>query len=121
VVPAPGTHLPKAPASAMANKRPVTVAIDGVDKHAFRGETIRVNGHVREKEGSAGAAELRVDVYLAPAGSGGDGARLVGQTLTDKDGGFTTVIDLPGDMQLGQHEVYAATPGNAMYGPALSE
>ena len=117
---APGiTDLPRAVAVEGPRKRPVTLVVDGVTRRGFRGETVRLSGRATD-DGDA-IAGLRVDLYLAPAGSNGRGARIVGQAITDRDGKFLLAAELPVDLVLGQHEVYAVTPGNAELGPAISE
>lgn len=120
VTPAPGPGLPEPPASAFAGKRPTRVTVDAVDSVGFRGESVRVSGRVTS-EGEGGVGGLPVDVYFAPAGRGGEGARVLGQTTTAPDGRFATNIDLPKDLVLGRHEVYAATSGDSTWAPGLSE
>ena len=117
-VAAPTQRLPRK-AEAAPGKRPLTLQIESVDKSGFRGELVRVTGHAA---GAVGPPEgLRVDVYLAPEGSDGEGAKLIGQAVTDKTGAFTLATELPADIGLGKHEVYVLTPGDAEYGPAISE
>jgi transglutaminase superfamily protein len=111
-----GARLPRA--APEDTRRAVSVSVDSVDRHAFRGDTIRIAGHVRD--GQKEIEGLRVDIYLAAAGSGGYPARLVGQTISSADG-FSAAIELPPDLPLGQHEVFAATNGNATYAPGHSE
>lgn len=108
---------PGAPALQSVKKERITLAVDSVDRRGFRGESVRIAGHT---EGAVPAG-LRIDLYMAPAGSGGRGARAVGQTVTDDKGRFDAAIELPLDLLLGKHEVFAVTAGNAEVGPAISE
>ena len=109
-LPEPG-HRPDLPETRLS--------IAEAEDHAYRGDRAHVRGQARSQ--GAGAANLRVDLYLAPVGGGGDGARFVGQTVTDADGNFVLEIELPSDLDLGPHEVFASTPGDGAHAPALSE
>jgi hypothetical protein len=114
-VAAPQTGLvrPRPPAT---GKKVIRLALDLVEGEGFRGETLRVAGH------AVGAPEgLRVDIYLSPEGTAGQGARVVGQATIDKAGAFAIRIEIPQDMPLGRHEVYALTPGNSDFAPAVSD
>lgn len=117
---APGRKLPELPASAMAGKLPTSIAVTRVASEGFRGDTTRVDGRVVDADGN-GLAGLRVDIYLAPAGFDGEYARLLGHSVTTTDGSFTVKVSLPGDLDLGDHEVFAATDGNTTHRPALSD
>ena len=91
--PGPGKSLPEVPASMMANKKPVQVDVVSADASGFRGESITVAGQVRSA--GAGVESLRVDIYLALAGRDGDDAERLGETVTDADGNFSVVLNLP--------------------------
>jgi hypothetical protein len=112
------TDLVRTPETGPKKAR-VTLHVETTSRLGFRGEAVRVAG--RAAAGDRGPAGLRVDLYLAPAGADGRGARIVGQTVTDERGRFEAAVELPLDLLLGRHEVYALTPGNAEYGPAISE
>jgi hypothetical protein len=115
---APRTRLPRADGAAGSGKRPTAVEVGTVADVAFRGETLRVTGRALS-EGRA-AAGLRIDVYLVPQGET-EGARRVGDTVTSQDGSWSVTIDLPSDLDVGSHEVYAHTPGDASHASAISE
>jgi transglutaminase-like putative cysteine protease len=117
--PAPGRGLPQAPKGAFPGKTETKTRVAGVDEVGYRGESVRVSGRVESK--GAGVANVRVDLYFAPSGGKGDGARFVGQTMTGADGSFTLPVELPPDLALGKHEVFASTPGDARFGPSVSE
>ncbi len=116
VAPGPGAHLPHA--APMAGRRDLAMTVETVDREGFRGEAVRISGHARD--GGHGVEGLLVDVYLAPAGKNGDGARLLGQSVTKGSGEFTISVELPLDLPLGSEEVYAATPGNGQYAASVS-
>jgi hypothetical protein len=95
-----------------------TLAIDAVAPSAFRGERVTVSGKARA---GAGAGDgLPVQIYLAPRGER-DRARLVGETIAAADGTFLLTVELPIDLEVGSHEVYAHTAGDAKRTPALSD
>jgi hypothetical protein len=78
-----------------------------------------VRGRLATVDGTP-VSDLRVDIYLAPAGFGGDGAVLAGHGVTDDQGRFSAEVDLPRYLELRDSEVFAATAGDSSYAPALS-
>jgi hypothetical protein len=119
LAPTPGTGLPKLPASAYQGKVASKISVERTDGSGFRGEAVHVAGRVLDDKGKP-IANAPVVVYLAPLGAGGDGARMLGETYADAEGRWEAVIDLPRDLTLGKHEVFAATPGDPRHQPALS-
>jgi hypothetical protein len=119
LAPAPGTGLPQLPASQYEGKTASRIRVERADTSGFRGESVRVAGRLSDDKGRP-IANAPVMVYLAPLGAGGDGARLLGETYADAEGKWEAVIDLPRDLSLGKHEVYASTPGDVRHQPALS-
>ncbi len=117
VGPVPGSDLPRVPPP--ADKPAARVVLQSVGRRVFRGESLEVAGRVTD--GDSGVGGLRVNLYLAPAGAGGRGARQVGETVTDASGAFRHTLVVPADFPLGDHEVYAATPGNDAVGGGVSE
>lgn len=116
----PGTKLPALPDNVLENKDPTAITVDAVAvAEAYRGESLSVSGNLSTD--GAGLASQRVDIYLAPAYSGGNDAVLVGHTVTDDNGDYTADIELPVDLELGEWEIYAATGGNKKYAPAVSD
>jgi hypothetical protein len=85
----------------------------------YRGETIRVEGVV--VVGDQALVDRSVDVYLAPAGRGGEGSIPIGRGTTDVDGRFALDLDLPGRLELRRYELYVTTREDARYNPAISE
>ena len=117
--PGPAPGLPPIPAEAMRGKRPTRIEVAQVSSVGFRGETIGVEGVVRGAD-DAPAAGLRVEIYLAPAGRGGEGARMVGTTVTGADGRYRAEVLVPYEVSLDAHEVYVGTPGDDAQQPAIS-
>ncbi len=113
----PAQPLPR-PAAA-SGKKPLSLFVDKVDGAGFRGETVTISGHAGGQSGTP--AGLRIELFLAPAGGNREGARIIGQAVTDASGAFTLTTDLPLDLSLGRYEVYALTDGDSTYGPALSD
>lgn len=107
------------PDDVMAGKTGTTVVVTGATSEGFRGETVDIEGRVTGHDGTA-LGGVRVDVYLAPIGRGGDDAVMVGRTVTAADGSFLAHVPLPYDLDLAEYEAFAATPGNKDYQPAVS-
>jgi hypothetical protein len=120
LAPTPGQGLPSPPPSAYEGKAPTKIGVENADRVGFRGESVRVGGTVTDGDGRP-LAGVPVNVYLAPAGRGGDDARLLADTVTGPDGQWQAEITIPADMSLGKHEVFASTPGDHKHQPALSE
>jgi hypothetical protein len=118
--PAPGDELPAIPDEARKGKKETRIEVTGATPVGFRGEAIEVSGGVRGADGN-GLAGLKVDIYLAPAGSGGNHALLVGHTVSGPGGEFTAEVVVPYGLSLEPHEVYAATGGDRHQQPAVSD
>jgi transglutaminase-like putative cysteine protease len=117
----PGTdRQPAVPDEARKGKKATSIAVNAATPVGFRGEAIEVSGEVRG-EGDKGLAGLPVDIWLAPAGLGGNRAVLVGHTVTDASGGYTAEVVVPYGLSLEPHEVYASTGGDREQQPAVSE
>jgi hypothetical protein len=116
------TQVPR-PVTADPGRRGLRLNVDSVDRRGFRGEMVKISGYAADRSGAAMSLTegLRIDLYLAPVGGRGNGARLVGQTVTDREGKFTVAVELPADLLLGRHEVFAVSPGNGEYAAAVSE
>jgi transglutaminase-like putative cysteine protease len=95
------------------------VSITLADPHGYRGETLHVEGRVDGPR--APAANLRVDVFLAPIGRGGADSILVGRGATGSDGRFTVDADLPASLDLSTYELFVSTPGDARLNAAVSD
>ncbi len=117
--PGPGTDRPPMPEEARKGKKETFIAVSGATPVGFRGEAIEVSGEVHGPDGK-GVAGLPVDIYLAPAGAGGNRAQLVGHTVSTASGEFTAEFVVPYGLSLEPHEVYAATGGNDVQQDAVS-
>jgi hypothetical protein len=121
VVVGPGRNLPALPDSVTVNKTPTAITVTTTDAEGFRGEALPVEGILYVTGTSRGVGGQRVDVWMAPRGSEGDGAVKVGNTVTRADGTFSVQVSLPDDMELREYELFVSTPGDARHAPALSE
>jgi transglutaminase-like putative cysteine protease len=115
----PGTELPALSEETMKNKRRTRLEVSYVDPNAFRGETMTVRGRLTSE--GKGLGGQRVDLYLAPAGRKGNEAHFIDRTVTDPDGEFTVFAQVPGELELQGYEVFASTPGDSRFSPALSD
>lgn len=116
----PGRSLAELPESATKNKIQGHIVITQTVDEAFRGEGLPVSGVLKEDNTDKGIYGQRIDIWLAPVGRHGDNAELVGSTVTKADGSFSAIASLPDSMQLREYEVYATSPGDSQYAPALS-
>lgn len=119
----PGRSLPTLPASAMENKVPTQIRITQSASEGYRGESLPVAGVVtaRDGQGVLGVGGQRVNVWMAPQGQDGEGAELVGHTVSEADGSFSVQVVLPDNMELKEYELFVATPGDVRFAPALSK
>lgn len=118
VIIAPGSDLPELRDEVLADKRRTSIQISHVDTEGFRGEPLTVSGELLSS--NIGIGGLPITILLAPAGQNGNGAMVVGNTVTRSDGSFDAQVELSTELQLQQYEVYVSTPGDATYAPALS-
>ena len=93
--------------------------VTAADTSAFRGSFIHVEGIVRV--GGKGLPNHRVEVFLAPAGSGGERAISLGPAVTRPDGGFSADLPLPGTLDLARYEILLSSGEDAYYNAALSD
>lgn len=117
----PGRSLDELPPEEIENKIPGRIIITDTVSEAFRGEGLPVSGVLRETKTDKGIYGQRIDIWLAPVGRHGDNAELVGSTVTKADGSFSAIVSLPDNMHLREYEVYATSPGDIKYAPALSD
>ena len=57
----------------------------------------------------------------APRGADGEGALLIGQSVSQGDGRVEAAVAIPAHVQPGRYQVFAGTPGNDTYQPAVSD
>jgi transglutaminase-like putative cysteine protease len=93
--------------------------VTAADTSVFRGDFIHVEGIVRV--GGKGLPDRRVEVFLAPAGSGGAGSISLGPAVTRADGGFSVDLPVPGTLDLARYEILLSSAEDAYYNAALSD
>lgn len=96
-----------------------SLLVTTADTSAYRGDFLHVEGIVRV--GGKGLANHRVDVFLAPAGGGGEGSILLGPAVTRDDGTFSADLPVPGSLDLARYEILLSSPEDAYYNAALSD
>lgn len=96
-----------------------TLLVTTADTSAYRGDFIHVEGIVRVD--GKGLANHRVDVFLAPAGSGGEGSIPLGPAVTRADGTFSADLPVPGSLSLARYEILLSSAEDAYYNAALSD
>jgi hypothetical protein len=115
----PGQGLPEIPPAELEGKTPTRTRVASASPSGFRGEAIWVEGSVVDESG-VGLDEMRIDIFLAPAGQQGDGAVLVGRGRSAYGGQFRVEVSLPTSLELSRYEVFASTPGNSSFQPSVS-
>lgn len=101
------------------NKPTPELLVTTADTSAFRGAAIHVEGSARAN-GKA-IPNHRVDVFLSPAGLGGQGSIPIGYAVTTADGSFKVDLDVPANVELQRYEIRLSTSDDAYYNPALSD
>ena len=85
---------------------------------AYRGDLLHVEGRV--DVGGKGLPDHRVDIFIAPAGSGGARSKPLGNAVTGPDGSFRVDLQVPGTVELATYEIWLSSPDDATYNGALS-
>lgn len=93
--------------------------VTSADTSAFRGDALRVQGMVRVDGKAIG--NHRVDVFLSPAGAGGEGSIAIGYAVTATDGTFKTELSVPANVDLARYEIRLSSSEDAYYNAALSD
>jgi transglutaminase-like putative cysteine protease len=85
---------------------------------AYRGDSVHIEGRV--DVGGKGLPDHRVDIFLAPAGSGGAHSKPLGNAVTGPDGSFRVDLPVPASVELATYEIWLSSPDDATYNGALS-
>lgn len=114
------TPDPTAPVKPQDPHKPTPeLLVTTADTSAFRGDALHVEGSARAN--GKGIPNHRVDVFLAPAGLGGQGSIPIGYAITAADGSFKVDLSVPGSVDLQRYEIRLSTSDDATYNPALSD
>ena len=96
-------------------KLPVMISLQSPSRSVLRGSSVRVSGKVLHS--GEGVKGLTVKIFL---GQGGTPKHVIGTLVTDAEGAFEASIAVPADVQVGEYQVYASTPGDRTYRDAIS-
>jgi hypothetical protein len=111
---------PNLPMKSQDPKKPTPdLQVTTADTTAFRGDQFHVEGIVRVQ--GKGLPNHNVNVFLAPAGRGGEGAIAVGHALTRDDGTFSTDVPVPAGIDLAKYEVRLSSDEDAYYNGTFSD
>jgi transglutaminase-like putative cysteine protease len=95
------------------------IALFSASGVGYRGESMHVEGKV--EAGGAPLGDHLIEVFLAPAGQGGEHSLRIGRGTTEADGTYALDVDLPGKLELRNYEVFVSTREDARYNAAISE
>jgi hypothetical protein len=111
---------PSLPVKTQDPKKPTPdLLVTTADTTAFRGDEFHVEGLVRVQ--GKGLADHRVNIFLAPAGRGGEGAIAIGHALTRADGTFSTDVPVPAGIDLAKYEIRLSSDEDAYYNGTFSD
>lgn len=80
-----------------------------------RGEDVRVSGRLRASGRSLANQEVRFVLVPVGASNTQDGARLLGQGVTDAQGSYDQLIQIPKSLPIGRWEIKAVYAGDKRY------
>ena len=98
---------------------PSRVQVEQPQGQVFRGDSLTVAGRL-VGNGALPVAGAPIEIYLKPQGAAATEAVLLGQTVSDAQGGYRAVVLVPTGLPLGPHEIFVATPGTGTHGPGMS-
>ncbi len=116
----PDSDLPVEPDEEREGKLATYPTILGVEADGYRGETTLVSAGLFGEDG-VGIEGMVLNIFLAPAGNGGNGSFRVGRGITGADGQANIEVELPTDHPLQAYEVFVGFNGNKTYRSAVSE
>jgi transglutaminase-like putative cysteine protease len=96
-----------------------SLGVTTADTSVFRGDALRVQGTATF--GGKPIPNHRVDIFLSPAGAGGEGSIPVGYGVTGADGTFKVEVNVPPTVDLARYEIRLSSADDATYNAALSD
>jgi hypothetical protein len=96
---------------------PTQIALFSGTRAAFRGEQVEIWGRIVQADQPSPG--LRVEIYLSKDGKVGDA--MLGATVTGSDGRFRATFAVPRNVDVGDYQLYAVTPGDARREASLSQ
>lgn len=123
----PGRDLPAIAPEELAGKIPTRLVVSGATSTGYRGETIAVTGHIYrvDRPGRLTARDLtgiagqRINIFMGLRDDPDRGSVMVGYAISDGEGRFDVSVKIPTSFDLDVYAVYAATPGDDVYAPAV--
>lgn len=90
-------------------------------KSVLRGQDLNMSGQLSAGAGGLGLRQVRVVLVPVGAKSAQDGARLLGQVVTDAQGRFELLARIPKDLPIGRWAIKAVYDGDDAIRPVESE
>lgn len=87
----------------------------------LRGQDLNMSGQLGTSSGGLGVRQVRVVLVPVGASSAQDGARLLGQVVTDAQGRFSLLARIPKDLPIGRWAIKAVFDGDDSIRPVESE
>jgi hypothetical protein len=106
------------PAQSAQPLRPLALSVAPDATDVLRGHELAVRGRVHDDDGR-GVEGMRIEVSLASAAR--TERLLLGVVTSGPDGRYQQSFEVPPDLAVGDYELVAVTPGDAMHSPAKSE
>lgn len=114
------TPDPTLPAVTQDPKKPTPrLVVTQASESAYRGDMIHVEGSARVD--AKPVADHVINIYVAPAGHGGQNAIRLGAATTDANGLFRSDLPVPPSLMLSSYEIYLSAEEDAYYNAALSD
>lgn len=116
----PGDALPTTPDEERRGKLPTRIEVLSAAASGYRGEAVTISGRITDSS-QVGLPGLRIDIWLAPAGNGGNDPVLVGRGISDDSGIIEESIELPTDLETKAYEVFVTFSGDKSYQDSVSQ
>tara|TARA_R110002096_G_scaffold44526_13_gene120645 strand:+ start:268333 stop:270078 length:1746 start_codon:yes stop_codon:yes gene_type:complete len=116
----PGSDLPEEEDATRDSKIPTFTTVVTSAASGFRGESIDVTASLVDTQGH-GIGGMLINVFLAPAGTGGNDSFRVGRGVTGDTGQATIRVELPTNKEVKTYEVFVSYNGDKEYQSSVSE
>ena len=116
----PGSDLPEEDDATRSSKIPTLTTVTASAGSGFRGESIDITASLVDLDGN-GIGGMLLNIFFAPAGTGGNESFRVGRGVTDDLGNATVRVELPTDQEVKTYEVFVGFNGDKTYQSSVSE
>ncbi len=99
-------------------KRDVQLEVTLAAESAYRGDLVHVEGSALS--GGKPLPDHVIDVFVAPAGGGGEHSVAIGRAVTGPDGVFRQDFSVPAGLALQTYEIYLSASGDPRFNGAVS-